>query len=83
MFFRVSAQQLAREAELWGWVRNCPDGAVEAVVEGPEEACRRFIEWCRKGPRGARVDRVDYQSQDPTHAAEAFRILYDSEPSYD
>jgi acylphosphatase len=41
-----------------GWVRNNPNGAVEAVLEGDEESVNRLIEWCRTGPPMARVERL-------------------------
>ena len=48
-----------------GWVRNRPDGAVEAVLEGERDAVERLVEVCREGPRGARVDWVDVVAEEP------------------
>ena len=48
-----------------GWVRNRPDGTVEAVFEGEHEAVERLVDFCREGPRGARVDRVDVEAEEP------------------
>ena len=42
-----------------GWVRNLPDGTVEALVAGPEEAVRNMAEACRHGPRMAQVVAID------------------------
>ena len=56
--FRASTRDEARRLGLAGWVRNLPDGEVEALFEGSEDALRRMLAWCRTGPRGARVDRV-------------------------
>ena len=47
-----------------GWVRNLPDGRVEAVVEGDSEAVTRVERAIRFGPRGARVEKVDVDEQD-------------------
>ena len=47
-----------------GWVRNRPDGTVEAVFEGEREAVERLVDFCREGPRGARVDWVDVEAED-------------------
>jgi acylphosphatase len=44
-----------------GWVRNRRDGTVEALLEGEEDAVRGVIEWCRQGPPGASVDRVEVE----------------------
>jgi acylphosphatase len=57
--FRASAVEAARTAGVYGWVRNNPNGAVEAVLEGEEEKVNRLINWCRTGPPMARVERVN------------------------
>jgi len=57
--FRAWAELTALELGVEGWVRNRRDGAVEAVLAGPEEVVLTMIELCRDGPRGARVDAID------------------------
>lgn len=57
--FRYYTQKTARSLGLVGFVRNLPDGRVHAIVQGPEEAVRSFLEWARRGPPMARVDRMD------------------------
>lgn len=57
--YRDFAQREASAAGLVGWVRNRADGSVEAHVEGPRDACDRFIDACRRGPRACRVDRIE------------------------
>ncbi|MGC8893809.1 MAG: acylphosphatase [candidate division WOR-3 bacterium] len=57
--FRYYTQKTARSLGLVGFVRNLPDGRVHAVVSGPEEVVRRFLDWARVGPPSARVDRMD------------------------
>jgi acylphosphatase len=59
VFFRVETRDRARSLGLTGWVRNCADGAVEAVFEGERERVESMIDWCRRGPSGARVESVD------------------------
>jgi len=59
VFFRVEARDRARSLRLAGWIRNAPDGSVEAAFEGEDERVESMVEWCRRGPRGARVDDVD------------------------
>src|SRR5688572_33174665 len=56
--FRYFTQDTARREGVTGWVRNLPDGRVEALVEGDAEAVTRVERALRTGPRGARVDRV-------------------------
>lgn len=65
VFFRESARRRALAAGVAGWARNLPDGTVEAVFEGEAGAVERLIEFCREGPRGARVDWVDVASEEP------------------
>jgi len=57
--FRFFAERAARNAGVKGYVRNLPDGRVEAVAAGRAEALRTFAEHLRTGPRGARVDGVE------------------------
>ena len=63
--FRVWTGRQARELGLSGWVRNSPDGAVEAVFEGEPDAVSAMVEWCSQGPRGAHVDSVDEATEEP------------------
>ena len=56
--FRWSAERQARQHGLVGWVRNRPDGSVEAVAEGPAAALGELLAWARRGPPGAEVTRV-------------------------
>jgi acylphosphatase len=56
--FRASLESTARTLQLAGWVRNCRDGSVEAVVQGTEPAVEALVAWCRRGPPAARVDAV-------------------------
>lgn len=48
----------ALTAGVSGWVRNCPDGTVEAVLSGPAESVERLVSEARQGPRGADVEQV-------------------------
>jgi acylphosphatase len=65
VFFRAEAAARARSLGLAGWVRNMPDGAVEAVFEGPQETVESMLRWCEHGPAGARVDAVDVKWEPP------------------
>jgi acylphosphatase len=65
VFFRETARRRALAAGVAGWVRNAPDGSVEAVFEGEAEAVERLLAFAREGPRGARVDWVDITNEEP------------------
>ncbi len=54
--YRFFAERAARDLGVRGWVRNLPDGSVEAVAEGEDEAIARFVARLREGPRGSRVE---------------------------
>ena len=61
VFFRGWTKEQAKKHDIAGWVRNCPDGTVEAHLEGEEAAVRWLIDLIYDGPGGARVDRVEAQ----------------------
>jgi acylphosphatase len=73
VFFRVECARRARSLGLGGFVRNTPDGRVEAVFEGDADAVDRMVAWCREGPEMASVDSVDPSEEAPTGERE-FRI---------
>lgn len=72
--FRYSTSQKAQFLGVTGWVRNNPDGRVEAVFEGEEEDVRHMVQWCHRGPSMARVDRVDVNWQPFSGEFEDFRL---------
>jgi acylphosphatase len=59
VFFRDSTRRLAQREGVGGWVRNRPDGTVEAVFEGEPEAVERLVRFCSEGPRGAVVEQIE------------------------
>jgi acylphosphatase len=65
VFFRVETRDRARSLGLTGWVKNQSDGSVEAAFEGDPERIESMVEWCRRGPAGARVDDVELTWGDP------------------
>ena len=73
VFFRTETQSRARGRRIAGWVRNDYDGTVEAVFEGSREAVESLVRWCREGPRGARVEDVRVEWEDP-RGEEGFQI---------
>ena len=65
VFFRAWTQGHARELGISGWVRNCPDGSVEAHLTGEEDAVERMIQRLRSGPSNARVEDVLVEDSEP------------------
>lgn len=55
VFFRASTREMAVNKGLKGWVRNLPDGNVEALFEGPGDIIKEAVQWCKHGPKGASV----------------------------
>jgi acylphosphatase len=78
VFFRAKTRNEAIRNNVRGWVRNLPDGRVEAVFEGKPEDVDRVVDWCRVGPSHAFVDRVDAVEEPYTGAFRAFEIRYGS-----
>ena len=74
--YRMYACKEAERLGLTGWVRNCPDGTVEAVAEGEERDLVSFRAWCAKGPPYARVTAVGESYGDASNAFEGFRVRY-------
>jgi len=58
VFFRDGTQREAARLGVTGWVRNCPDGTLEAHAEGPAAAVAELVRWCREGPRHADVEEL-------------------------
>jgi len=65
VFFRAWTRDEARRGGIAGWVRNCPDGSVEAHLEGELSAVRWLIDKMAYGPQGARVDNVEVREAEP------------------
>lgn len=68
VWFRESCRRVAHEHGVAGWVRNRPDGTVEAVFEGAEPAVARLVAWCRAGPPRADVTAIDVAEEEPEGA---------------
>ena len=74
VFFRDTCRRMALAAGVRGWVRNRPDGTVEALFEGEPRAVEQMVSWTRSGPPQAAVTAVEVTSVPPTSQA-GFRIL--------
>lgn len=76
VFFRSETEYEAVKRNVFGWVRNLPDGRVEAVFEGERAAVEELVELCRRGPRGARVSKVEVRWEEYKGEFKGFRIRY-------
>lgn len=76
VFFRAETRRAALAKGVNGWVKNQPDGTVEAVFEGPEEAVVSMLEWCKKGSPGSRVKDIDVSWDADQKAFSGFDITY-------
>ena len=63
--FRYSLARAAKARGVAGWAANRPDGTVEAVLEGERDAVESVTRFCREGPRGAAVERVEIADEQP------------------
>ncbi len=73
--FRLEARRAAGRIGVVGWVRNLPDGRVEAVIEGERRRVEEMIAWCRRGPALARVDALELAWEEPAGGFSDFAIV--------
>jgi acylphosphatase len=76
VFFRAYTQDAALTTGVTGWVRNLPDGRVEAIFEGDADKVETIIDWCHEGSPLSRVDSVEVQEEVYTGEFNNFRITY-------
>jgi acylphosphatase len=74
--FRVNTQREASRLDVTGWVKNQWDGSVKVVAEGPDSALNRLATWLERGPRAARVERVDKQWSEGTGEFRTFSVRH-------
>jgi acylphosphatase len=70
--YRAAAEKAARELDIKGYVRNLPDGQVEAVAEGEPDALEQFTDWCWQGSRAAKVENVNIEKTEGTGEFDQF-----------
>jgi len=75
VLFRREITDMARRIGITGWVRNLPDGRVEAVAEGDKEILEELVKFCHLGPPGARVRGVDVEWSDFKGEFRGFKII--------
>jgi acylphosphatase len=74
VFFRDSTRQKAKQLGLAGWVRNLPDGRVEALFEGPRDRVEEMVRWCEEGPPHATVENVDIDVEASQEGLTGFEV---------
>jgi len=67
VYFRDTCRRVATVEHVNGWVRNLPDGNVEAAFEGSPDSVAQMVEWARHGPRTALVDTVEVYDEEPEY----------------
>ena len=76
VFFRAHVHEEAGRRGLAGWVRNLPDGRVEAVFEGDSNKVEAMLDWCRSGSPLSRVEKVDVREETFQGEGTGFEIRY-------
>jgi acylphosphatase len=77
VFFRATTQDQMRDiGGITGWIKNISDGSVECVAEGEKEKLEELLEWCRHGPAGAEVEKIEEKWEEYIGEFASFEIRY-------
>ncbi|MFX1395828.1 MAG: acylphosphatase [Promethearchaeota archaeon] len=76
VFFRHTTRKFARRLGVVGRVKNMPDGSVLIIAEGPIEKLNSLLEYSKRGPELARVDKVDFEFSEPLNTFKGFEYEY-------
>lgn len=76
VFFRANTRRAANELDVRGWVRNLPNGMVEVVAEGRKPSLDRFIDLCRKGPEGSKVENIEIKWEEFKNEFRGFDVRF-------
>ncbi|HEY7528163.1 MAG TPA: acylphosphatase [Candidatus Deferrimicrobiaceae bacterium] len=74
VFFRAATREVAVRWGVCGFVRNLPDGRVEAVLQGDREAVERIVAFMREGPPGAYVEEAEVEWRPSSEAWNGFIV---------
>ena len=77
VYFRFNMQQIAKKNSVVGWVRNLPDGRVEALLNGNKIDVNNVVEWSKIGPENSRVDEVKIEYGEHSREYSDFVIEHD------
>ena len=75
VFFRSSVQDQAEQLGISGYVRNLPDGRLEAEFQGPNAAVDRLVDFCREGPSQSYVEHVEVEPLEVSEGDSGFRVV--------
>ena len=76
VFFRYTTRKVARKLNLMGYVKNMADGSVYIEAEGPEEKLLELLDFSKKGPRHARVEKVEHEFKEPENKFNNFDYAF-------
>ncbi len=76
VFYRATTKETAENFGVNGWVKNRPDGNVEAIFEGDKKTVDLVLKWCSKGPLFAKVKEVNISWEEYSGEYSDFRISY-------
>ncbi len=76
VFFRYTTRKIARRLGLTGYVKNMPDSTVYIEAEGPDDKLLELLEFSKKGPKHAHVERVEYEFTHPTNEFKGFDYTF-------
>jgi acylphosphatase len=76
VFFRHHTKEKATQERVYGWVKNLPDGRVEAILEGDHPAVERIVEFCSSSPEGSSVTKVEATSEKYLGEFDNFSVKY-------
>jgi acylphosphatase len=76
VYFRQTTMDEAQNLGVCGWVKNLPDGRVEAVFQGGEAAVKALVNFCARGPKGASVTNVTTSWEPFKEEFDSFEIVY-------
>ncbi len=76
VFFRAETANLAHRLNVGGWVRNLPDGRLEALFEGEKEYIEEAVDFCRRGPPGAHVQDLAVEWEEWKGEFRDFRVIH-------
>jgi acylphosphatase len=76
VFFRASTKEIAEKLGLCGYAKNSPDGSVEVIAEGHKDKLEKLIEYCKKGPIAAKVEKINIRYSEASGKFHDFGIRY-------